>query len=601
MGSKFIVPLRLLELESIPALPLSSWHKLYYRDGYLKTLKSIENDVVLDRPLDGFIAGPCTPIVPTDTVLEAFQKLQCQVTANTLLDTFLELTDTPNDYTGSADYALVVNSTADAVEFIPFPDVQICGLPLTDLQLTDSFVICRWNGSSYDTYNISASSVLENTWDIPIAAFVDENYGSDLTAVLGDGNKPYATIAAALAASDHVIIKPGTYSQIILLNGADLDNKHIHCMAGVVFGNGSGFIVQGTGVTSVKFTGDSVWNGDSIRLMDLFNTNASVLFECSHVEDCIYVLQVSPAPNFTPTLTFNADYINCNCLGTGYAVGLRSSAVCEFNVKSHCSAQHTMWMPRERFRGSFTLNCPETRVVPNYTSTYGSIIKHCMWMDTNLNSQIIINGDFVHMDDSEPSFFGVGGCLRASNLFSDALFPDFTINGNVYSLNTQGILSEFRSAYGVFAINGDIINIFGGTGDAGRPIQTRLSGWGGTSDQQFTIRGNVQGPNNVLVGRGKKFYFYGAFILNIDSDAVGFNFETIQGGSTPAEVYVYHSALEVVGSVGTTEVFTGDASLATTITGLCDVKGTEPTVGIVDTWSGYTQLVGLITPRKYTI
>ena len=98
MGSKFVVPLRLLELTQTPALPSSQWHKLYYKDGYLKTLKASEKDVVLDRPLDGFIVGPCIPITATDTVLEAFQKIQCQIDALASLDTFLELTDTPATY-----------------------------------------------------------------------------------------------------------------------------------------------------------------------------------------------------------------------------------------------------------------------------------------------------------------------------------------------------------------------------------------------------------------------------------------------------------------------------------------------------------------------
>ena len=80
MSSKFIVPLKLLELNAVPALTTSDWHNLYYRQGYLKNYKSSEKDVVLDRPLDGFTPTVCLPIVATDTVLQAFEKLQCQIT-----------------------------------------------------------------------------------------------------------------------------------------------------------------------------------------------------------------------------------------------------------------------------------------------------------------------------------------------------------------------------------------------------------------------------------------------------------------------------------------------------------------------------------------
>jgi hypothetical protein len=79
MGSKYIVPLKLLEINQTPSLPDQFWHKLYYKNGYLKTLKTSEKDVVLDRPLDNFTLGPCLPITAADTVLQAFQKLQCQI------------------------------------------------------------------------------------------------------------------------------------------------------------------------------------------------------------------------------------------------------------------------------------------------------------------------------------------------------------------------------------------------------------------------------------------------------------------------------------------------------------------------------------------
>jgi hypothetical protein len=143
MGSKFIVPLRLLELNTTPALPLTSWHKLYYKGGYLKTLKGSEKDVVLDRPLDGFVAGPCLPITATDTVLEAFQKLQCQITA---------IPPQVNaDWLATSGPALILNK----------PDIpQLCGNLLSDILPGDTFVICRWNGSSFDTFNVDASSLI---------------------------------------------------------------------------------------------------------------------------------------------------------------------------------------------------------------------------------------------------------------------------------------------------------------------------------------------------------------------------------------------------------------------------------------------------------
>ena len=81
MGSKFIVPLSLLEIGSTPALPLADWQKLYFKNGYLKHLKTSEKDLVLDRPLDNYMAQiVCSAITASDNVLTAFEKLQCQIT-----------------------------------------------------------------------------------------------------------------------------------------------------------------------------------------------------------------------------------------------------------------------------------------------------------------------------------------------------------------------------------------------------------------------------------------------------------------------------------------------------------------------------------------
>jgi hypothetical protein len=79
--SKFIVALTLPEFGSTPNSPTSGFYKYYLRSNWLKVLNSagLQRDVVLDRPLDGFVADnpPCLPITATDTVLTAFEKFQC--------------------------------------------------------------------------------------------------------------------------------------------------------------------------------------------------------------------------------------------------------------------------------------------------------------------------------------------------------------------------------------------------------------------------------------------------------------------------------------------------------------------------------------------
>lgn len=81
MTSKFLVPLRLLNLTATPATPTAGFVGLYMKNNFLTTLSSsgTELDAVLDRPLTGFVAVTPSSILSTDTVLEAFQKIQAQI------------------------------------------------------------------------------------------------------------------------------------------------------------------------------------------------------------------------------------------------------------------------------------------------------------------------------------------------------------------------------------------------------------------------------------------------------------------------------------------------------------------------------------------
>lgn len=57
---------------------------------------------------------------------------------------------------GSTGGVPIPDSTIDMNDFAYLWD--ICGLPITDILLTDTLVFCRWNGSSYDKYNVLASA-----------------------------------------------------------------------------------------------------------------------------------------------------------------------------------------------------------------------------------------------------------------------------------------------------------------------------------------------------------------------------------------------------------------------------------------------------------
>jgi len=78
-----LTPIELLNLSSFTSLttPQSGFMKMVFIDSWLSTKdpSGVGRDVVLDRVLTGFTPGTYSPIVPTDTVLEAFQKLQAHI------------------------------------------------------------------------------------------------------------------------------------------------------------------------------------------------------------------------------------------------------------------------------------------------------------------------------------------------------------------------------------------------------------------------------------------------------------------------------------------------------------------------------------------
>ena len=72
--SKFAVPIRLLDIGD------NTFRDLYFKNNVLKSKLSVEEDVVLNRTLEGLsVAIANTPIVTSDTVIQAFSKLQTSI------------------------------------------------------------------------------------------------------------------------------------------------------------------------------------------------------------------------------------------------------------------------------------------------------------------------------------------------------------------------------------------------------------------------------------------------------------------------------------------------------------------------------------------
>lgn len=471
---------------------------------------------------------------------------------------FLDLTDTPTDYSGKSGYQVVVNGTEDGLTFVA-------------------------PGGGADG----------NTWDITNAAFVDPVNGNNGTAVVGDGNKPYSSISTALSNSDFVILKPGNYNQTMFIT---TDNKHIHAMAGVTI-TANGVYVFGGGVNNFRFSGKAVFNGFSAYILRMQSTNAVIDFEFAYALDCNRICFLDGSNAFGPKVKMSADFIRCNCFnGGGYAVRLIGQAEYEFNIKHYVESQHDLWHARSNYGTSkLTVNCPESRIIDNYTTNYGNTNRSVVRLSDFANAiNCVINGDCISTYSSTINGKGV---IIFDAMTNAGSFPIFTLNGNIISDNQSAIVSRFLSSYGEFNFNGDVICKSNVSGWASYPLQTQLPG-GGAGNQIFRFNGSIiQGATRMIIGRGRFVYFKDCTYYNSDVGGTESAFFLEQTGTTNQEVYLYNCSVETDASGVTPELFKGNA-----VGGVVGTINTTANVNFgvtyTDIWgTGYAAIPNFIVPK----
>lgn len=201
MASKFIVPFELPNYLGTPADHADTGFVLMYvKYGWLKKLTGgIETDMVLQRPLDGFDSTTAYgPIASTDTVLEAFKKIQSGIVNITLT----------GDVTGTASYDgagnLVISTTVSGGSGAT---PGIWATTVVDSQLYGDVTIDGvTNNYGWDFNNLSSFRV--SGLDVSLAS-----YDNNVTYTTLDLNSYEAALAFADGASYSYVSLSATRAQ----------------------------------------------------------------------------------------------------------------------------------------------------------------------------------------------------------------------------------------------------------------------------------------------------------------------------------------------------------------------------------------------------
>jgi hypothetical protein len=449
---------------------------------------------------------------------------------------FLELEDTPKQYTGNAGKVLAVSGAEDSLEFIT-------------------------PGGGADG----------NTWDMTNVAFVDPANGNNGTAVVGDGNLPFQSLNAAFGASNYVWAKPGTYFGTTQIpNGT----SYLHCPVGVIFGSNSRIRDNVSNGKKFYMTGSAIFSSFSYGIYN--ESDAEMHIECDKFDN-------------TRTVFFNIGTglvnLTCNTIlnngfnGGAYGIGIWGSSRSYVNVRYFSESQHFTASFRAGFDGTFVWNCPVTRTIPRYTSNYGNIAR-AVWHHDSIGSGAYIEIN-TRSEVIDPTVSINEAVINTANAVNDFTFIH---NGDIIGNATRCWRPWFRAAYGTFTFNGDLIS-------QSSPIYSQLTGWGAAANLRLHVKNSRMSGFANVIGKGREFYFSDTKIEHITGGPI---FASDPFGITPQIVYTYNCTFETSGE---TETFSGfDATMTI---GCQNTISTVPFggAGAVDSIGGFSFNSNVVVPK----
>ena len=282
-------------------------------------------------------------------------------------------------------------------------------------------VQCPNGGSVFQTLQSGTNALVSqsivcsiNTWDLPGVAFVANN-GNDSTGVVGDGNKPFLTIAAALVAANMVYVKPGVYLEEVFIPQG---SKHIHLMDGVYFTRG-GFR-DTANMYYAKISGRGIFKGTSVPIKVMNGSSVvDMEFDYCEVSGMFYIIYggTNTAPN-----TLNLKCNSVRVYGTasnGFASSNRDYSYTQISIKEYYTADYSLFYVRgsetASFYGELTVNCPKFNMLGGGGDGYSNLNKNLLQVASSTSARIDIKGDYYEKLNISPDNLDANSVFYLTN------------------------------------------------------------------------------------------------------------------------------------------------------------------------------------------
>jgi len=423
-----------------------------------------------------------------------------------------------------------------------------------------------------------------NTWDLTQTAFVDPSYS--LGGVVGDGNKPFQTVAQAnLSGAPNIYLKPGTHQLYVE------SNKRYYAAPGAVASQVSDLGLPATNVKILGFLKVIAFEDDIYG----FNFTGTDIEEGVSSDVYAEILEIDGVS--TAWLDNNASLFlkvkkGIACAGNnGGGYTCRQYGGTLIIETPYFYSETTIHSPRGN-SPKFILRCPDIQTLDAGPFPLGakSIIQFIPSFASGIAD--------LKVDLMGGTYRNLSSIATVTNLIPDSpLFYAFSAssaphkwsikNGTVYAGKNPGFYCDTYHAQNM-KLSYENLNVISEI-EAFR-TQTSTGSIGITAKFQDC---NFEGGVSNVLGNGSDIDFLRTNFKATTTATEIFNFNTNAFLNTPT--FKFKDCYFTLYTPGTSETFTG---FAVATLSLLNSYSTEVLgVGASDTWGGFTQVVTLTLPN----